>query len=207
MPEELPRLYLITARQLTQNQEEFLHRIEAALAAGVRLVQMREKDLSAAELFQLGQKLRKLTQAYQARLLINDRIDLALALDADGVHLSESSLPVDKARQLIGGHRLIAVSTHRKDQILQAASAGADFVTFSPIFATPSKLSFGPPQGLAELKLACQAAPLPVFALGGITADRVTGCQQAGAFGVAVISAILADRNPATATEKFLYHF
>jgi len=207
MPIQLPRLYLITDRHQTADDGDYLNRIESALAAGVRMLQMREKDLTANDLFILGQKLRQLTRRYDALLLINDRVDLALALDADGVHLPETSLPPAAARQLLGPQKIIGVSTHRESRIRQAAADGADFATFSPIYSTPSKISYGLPQGLASLGKACRATSLPIYALGGITADQVSECRQAGVFGVAVISGILAADDATTATKNFLGQF
>lgn len=204
MLSDLPRLYLITDRHLAADEEDFLTRLEQALAAGAGMLQMREKDLSPAELFRLGQQLRLLTRRYGAKLLINERVDLVLGLDADGVHLPENSLPTATVRELLGPRKLIGVSTHNLTQINPQASAGADFVTFSPIYPTPSKSVFGPPQGVAELEKACQQAEIPVYALGGISVERITECQQAGAFGVAVISAILASDQPDKAVQQFL---
>jgi thiamine-phosphate pyrophosphorylase len=204
MTSDLPRLYLITDRHLAADEQDYLTRIEQALAAGVGMLQLREKDLSAADLFRLGQQLRQLTRRYGARLLINDRVDLALAVDADGVHLTESSLPTAIARHLLGPRKLVAVSTHKIGQINRQADTGADFVTFSPIYPTPSKAAYGPPQGVAILKEACQQAVIPVYALGGITAERIIECRQAGAFGVAVISAILTNTHSSEAAQELL---
>jgi len=207
MSSHLPRLYLITDRHLASDEETFLQKVEQALAAGVRMVQLREKDLAAAELFRLGLKLRDLTRRYETYLLINDRVDLALAIDADGVHLAENSLPTPVVRKLLGPRKLIGVSTHHSEKISQQAAEGADFVTFSPIYPTPSKAVFGPPQGVAALAEACRSAVIPVYALGGLSAERVTECQQAGAFGVAVISAILASDQPDQAVRNILRRF
>ncbi|WP_305043515.1 thiamine phosphate synthase [Geoalkalibacter sp.] len=184
-------LYLITDRQALPPGRRLEEVVAAACRGGVGAVQLREKDLGARELYPLACRLRDLTAACGARLLINDRIDLALAVEADGVHLGGQSLPTAVVRHLLGPARLIGVSTHHPDEIRAAHHNGADFVTFGPVYATPSKAAFGPPQGLVALRAACRAAPLPVFALGGITAERVPAVRAAGARGIALIRAIL----------------
>jgi thiamine-phosphate pyrophosphorylase len=197
-------LYLITDRRQLPAGRTLLDTIEAALSAGVRMVQLREKDLPARELFTLAQQLRQVSRRYGALLLINDRIDVALAVEADGVHLGGQSLPVAVARQLLGPQRLLGVSTHFRTEIDAAAAAGADFVTFGPVYATPSKAAYGPPQGVEKLRAACAGAPLPVFALGGIDAARCPEVLAAGATGVACIAAVLGARDPAIAVRALL---
>lgn len=196
-------LYLITDRTQVATNHTLLSAIDSALQGGVKAIQLREKDLTAAELLPLAQELRNLTREYAAQLLINDRIDIALAVQADGVHLGEHSLPTDVVRQLVGPKLLIGVSTHNKADISRATEQGADFVTFGPVYATPSKAAFGPPQGFKALTEACRGSSLPVFALGGITPPRVAEVRQAGASGVALISAICASPDPRTAAEAF----
>jgi thiamine-phosphate pyrophosphorylase len=204
MPPQLPPLYLISDRRLVPHPEDFCDRIKQALDAGVRMLQLREKDLCAGELYRLGRNLRDLTRRYDALLLINDRIDLALALDADGVHLGGKSLPTPVARQLLGREKLIGVSTHSLEEISTATTEGADFVTFSPIYPSLSKPAYGPPQGLSTLSKACQLNDIPVYALGGIIPERVAECRAAGAHGVALISAILAEKQPAAVCQRIL---
>jgi len=196
-------LYLITDRHLVPAGRTLLAAVEAALQGGVRAVQLREKDLPAAELLPLAEELRALTRRFAARLLLNDRIDVALAVAADGVHLGGHSLPAAVARHLLGPQRLIGVSTHHPAEIAAAAAAGADFVTFGPVFATPSKSAYGPPQGLEALRLACQNSPLPVFALGGIKPCHLAVLQTAGAAGAAVISALMAAPDPLATARHF----
>jgi thiamine-phosphate pyrophosphorylase len=147
--------------------------------------------------------LRELTGRHGARLLINDRVDVALAVAADGVHLGGRSLPVATVRRLLGPDRLIGVSTHHPAEIAAAAAAGADFATFGPVYATPSKLPYGQPLGLAALRQACHASPVPVFALGGIRAAHLAALQAAGCAGVAVISAIIAATDPCAQSRIF----
>ncbi len=197
-------LYLITDRHQLPAGRTLFETVEQALKGGVRAVQLREKDLSARELLELALPLRELTRRYQARLLVNDRIDVALAAEADGVHLGRQSLPVAAARRLLGAGRLLGVSTHAPEEIAAAREAGADFVTFGPVYFTPSKAGFGPPQGLERLREACRQASLPVFALGGIGADQAAEVLAEGAAGIAVISAILTAPSPAEAARRFL---
>ncbi|MBN2645532.1 MAG: thiamine phosphate synthase [Desulfuromonadaceae bacterium] len=197
-------LYLISDRHQLPAGQSLEQVIEAALDGGVGAVQLREKDLPTDALYELACRLRRLTRAYGARLLINDRIDIALAAGADGVHLTEQSLPVAIARQLLGEQRLIGVSTHALQRASEVAEQGADFITFSPIYATPSKAAYGAPQGLDRLREVCDRVRVPVLALGGINAERAHEVRTAGAHGIALISAILCARDPAAAARAFL---
>ena len=198
------RLYLISDRKLVPEGNSLLETIEQALIGGVRAFQLREKDLPPDELYSCALALRTLTNRYGASLLINDRIDVAMAVGADGVHLGEHSLPTDAARKILGNKAIIGRSTHRVDDIVQAAAEGADFVTFSPIYFTPSKAPYGEPQGLERLRQACDASPLPVLALGGIRQDRIHEVRSAGAAGIALISAVLTATDPASAARTLL---
>lgn len=199
-------LYLISDRHQVHPTHTLYSAIDAALQGGVKAVQLREKDLATAELLSLARSLRQLTHQYHAKLFINDRIDIALAVDADGVHLTETSASVLDARQQLGDDTLIAASTHSLERALQAQQQGADFITFSPIFFTPSKAAYGEPQGLDALRTICDKTSIPVFALGGITPERVPTVLTAGANGVALISAILSSADPCHAAQQFLRH-
>lgn len=199
----LPRLYLLTDRHQTA-QRPLLSVVTTALEGGARLIQLREKDLSTRELYQLAHNLIPLFTLHQAHWLINDRIDLVLALNAPGVHLRTSSLPTGIARQLLGPDRLIGVSTHSQEEVLRAEGEGADFVVLGPVFDTPSKRMYGRPLGLQVLENTCRATRLPVYAIGGITPEHVPDLQSLGAYGVAVISSILQAPNIQDATKKFL---
>ena len=186
----LPRLYLLTDRQQT------LHRplpsvITEAVDAGVRMVQVREKDLRTRELTSLCQQLCPLIKHHQGTILLNDRIDLVIALGADGVHLRTDSLPVSVARRLLGTRYLIGVSTHSVEEARVAEAEGADFIVLGPIFDTPSKRAYGPPLGIQVLQEAGRFLHLPIYAIGGITPIRIPDVLSAGAYGVAVISSIL----------------
>lgn len=195
------RLYFVTDRKQT-NGRPLVEVVHAALDGGLQAVQLREKDLEGGELYRLAAALRELTARYQARLFINDRLDVALAVDADGVHLGQASVPVSTARQLLGPGQLIGVSTHSLDEI--TAAAGADFLLFGPIYFTPSKAEYGAPQGVGPLRSAVLHSPAPVFAIGGIKLAQIPEVLAAGAHGIGVITAISAAQDPTQATRELL---
>lgn len=199
----LPPLYLITDRQQITAGRQFLDVVEELLQAGVRMLQLREKDLSAAELYPLAIKLRALTRQHNCLMLINDRVDLAMAVGADGVHLGGHSLPTLAVRRLLGPDKLIGVSTHAPQEILTAAKQGADFATFGPVFHTASKAAYGDPVGIEKLHQACNIRTIPVYALGGIKLENTLAVKQAGANGIAMISALLCANSPAATCQKF----
>ncbi len=196
-------LYVITDRHQTGGRP-LRTVVEAALCGGARAFQLREKDLPARELYALAQDIRQLTQPYGARLLINDRLDVALAVNADGVHLTTTSLPTRVARQLLGPGRLIGVSTHNVAEAQAAAAEGADFLVFGPVFFTPSKAPYGQPVGLEALRAARATVELPMLAIGGIKKANLDQVMAAGADGIAVISAIIAAADPIAATQDLL---
>ena len=188
-------LYLITDRNGC-NGRDLESTIEEALLGGVKAVQLREKDLSSRDLYILASKLRVLATRCNARLIINDRVDIALAVAADGVHLGHGSIPVREARRLLGADRLIGASCHNRQEALTAQEEGVDFITFGPVFHTPSKAAYGDPVGLYELDEISRLVSLPVFALGGIERNNAQQAIDAGVHGIAMISAILAAENP-----------
>lgn len=171
--------------------------IAQAARAGVHWIQLREKDLAGRPLFDLAGKAVAACRAAApgaekpARLLINDRLDVAWAARAGGVHLGEASVPtaeVTRRRKQAGwADFLVGVSCHSLEAAEQAAAAGADYLFFGPVFATPSKQHFGAPQGLRELEGVCRAVSVPVLAIGGVTAENARSCLQAGAAGIAAI--------------------
>lgn len=195
-------LYLITDRRQAAGRT-LTSVVRAALEGGIKAVQLREKDLPGRDLFVLAKELRGITREFGARLLINDRADIALAVDADGVHIGASSLPVREVRRLLGA-RLIGYSAHGAAEALQAAADGADFVTFGPVFFTPSKAAYGTPVGLEKLAEAAGKLKIPLFALGGIKLENIPDVMAAGADGIAMISAIIAANDPKTETTNLL---
>jgi len=196
-------LYLVTDRAQTGGRDP-LAVLEQALAGGVKAVQLREKDLSGKALFELAEKTRRLCDRYQASLLINDRIDVALAVDAAGVQITGVSLPVDVARNLLGPRKLLGASTHSLEEARQAQNDGADFILFGPVYLTPSKAAFGAPQGLQALKKILENVSLPVYAIGGIKAEHIAELRSLGVRGVALISAIIGAADPKEAAASLL---
>jgi thiamine-phosphate pyrophosphorylase len=178
--------------------------IADALRGGLRAVQLREKDLTGCQLFELASELRNITREYGAKLLINDRIDIALAVGADGVHLGRASMPVAVARKILGKAQTIGYSAHCRHEAQQAEYDGADFVTFGPIYATPSKAIYGEPLGLSCLTEVAQKLTIPIFALGGVKMSSAHEVMLAGASGVAMISTIISSQNPTAVTEELL---
>ena len=162
--------------------------IAQAIAAGVDWVQIREKDLPARRLLALTETaVSHARQQGTTRVVVNDRLDVALAAHAHGVHLGSRSMPVDVVRKSAPPEFLVGVSCHSLAEAQAAEKAGADYLLLGPIFSTPSKLQYGPPLGLAKLREVTSQVSLPVFALGGITADRVAACREKGAAGIAAI--------------------
>ena len=186
---------LVTDRRATGDRD-LVAVVDAALDAGLPAVQLREKDLPGHPLLALAEELRAATTRAGALLFVNDRIDVAIAVGADGVHLGGGSVPVTVARGLVGPDALIGVSTHAPGE----APAGADFAFFGPVWETPGKTAVGT-ERLAE---AVRAAPLPVLAIGGVTPARMAAVRAAGAAGVAVLRAILAAPDVARATRELL---
>ena len=171
--------------------EALLEKIEYAARAGVGWIQIREKDLSGRALAQLvGEALGRVTAS--CRILVNDRLDVACALGAGGVHLGEGSLSVQDARRLLrrrsqARNFVVGASTHSLEAAFSAEKAGADYVIFGPVYATPSKAPYGAPQGIARLREVCSTVSLPVLAIGGITVDNARACLEAGAAGIAAV--------------------
>ncbi len=198
------RLYLITDGSSEVNMAGLLQRVKEALKGGVRIVQLREKGLGGRTLLELALKMREVTAAFGARLLINDRIDVALLSGADGVHLGRSSVSASEARGILGPGRLIGVSTHSLDEARAAEADGADFVTFGPVYPTPSKACYGPPVGIQALKEASSSIRVPVYAIGGVKKENLREVVAAGAFGAAVISAVLAGEDPAESARELI---
>lgn len=185
---EFLRVYLITDR-MRIGQSRFLGAVEEALEGGVRALQLREKDMDPKDLLELALEIKPLVSRYNAKLFINDRADIAVMAGADGVHLTEASVQASEIKNNFPD-LIVGVSTHSLEGARLAEVQDADFITFSPIYETPSKSGYGPPQGLDPLRQVTQAVRLPVLALGGMTLQRVPECLEHGAFGVAVISDI-----------------
>jgi thiamine-phosphate pyrophosphorylase len=167
-------------------------------------VQLREKDLTGRELLLLARELRKICTAHGALLLINDRIDVALATEADGVHLPADSFSVREARELLGESKLIGCSTHTIAEVEAANRAGANFVVFGPVYDPISKSPSGPAAGIETLRAVCEASDIPVYALGGVTADRIVEMADCEIAGVAAIGSVFGAASVADATRALL---
>jgi thiamine-phosphate pyrophosphorylase len=196
-------LYVISDRAQTQGRslEEV---VGACIQGGARVFQLREKDLEARELTALAERLLRFITPVGGLLLINDRVDVALAVGANGAHLSQRGLPPAVARRLLGPTRLLGVSCHSLAEAEEAQQGGADFILLGPIFYTPSKASYGPPLGLELLRKVRPNIRLPIFAIGGITGAHRREILAAGADGVAVISAVMAAPDVSAAVRALL---
>jgi thiamine-phosphate pyrophosphorylase len=198
------KLYLITDRKLFTGSDAFFEAIEGALKGGVKAVQLREKDLSTGELLDMAYRVRVLTSEYGAKLFINDRTDIALCVEADGVHLGQAGLPAYAVRKITGDRLCIGVSTHSLKEAHLAEKEGADFITFGPLYQTPSKMKYGTPVGLEELKKIRGEIDIPFFGIGGIKRDTINAVMKSGAQGIAAISGILGNGDAKTAAEHYI---
>ncbi|MCL5023271.1 MAG: thiamine phosphate synthase [Nitrospirae bacterium] len=197
-------LYLVTDRRLFPAGDALFTAVEDGLKGGVRAVQLREKDLTVREILDMAYRMRELTAKYHAGLFINDRVDIALSAGADGLHLAQSGIPVHAARKITGDTFAIGASAHNLNEALVAEREGADFITFGPVYPTPSKLRYGAPVGTEALKKASEALSIPVFGIGGIEVENVEEVIRAGARGIAVIRGILNRADRKGAAEEYL---
>lgn len=176
--------------------------VRAAIAGGATMIQVREKESSTRAFVALGQAIHAITRAAGVPLIINDRVDVALAIEAEGVHVGQDDMPAALVRQLVGPQRLVGVSAETVAQARQAEEDGADYLGVGPVFATPSKADAGAPIGLEGLATIAQATTLPIVAIGGISHDNAAAVLQAGAWGLAVISAIMSAADPEAAARR-----
>jgi len=189
------KLYLITDRKLVTHYSSLVTAVHQALRCGVKAVQLREKNLETLELLKMADKIRDLTKQFNARFFINDRFDIAIAVGADGVHLTQNSIPAAAVRKAVKKKLLIGVSTHSLKEAREAEKGGADFITVGPVYRTPSKLRYGKPMGLDTLKKITSRMSIPVFAIGGIKSSNIEYIKEAGAYGAAMIREVLASNN------------
>ena len=198
-----PPVHLVTDRRLAPDLAAVARRALAGLPPGAAALQLREKDLGGAALLDLARALLSVCRATGQLLLVNDRIDVALAAGADGVHLPGAGVPPAEARRLLPTGRLVGVSCHSAAEVARARQGGADYATFGPVFDTPSKRAFGPPPGLAGLEDAARLG-LPLVGLGGVDPGNAAAVRAAGAAGVAAIRAWLEAPDPAAAVLALL---
>ena len=203
MPSLESRLLLVTDRQQTKGRP-LVSVLGRALTAGSPAVQLRERDLCASNLLTLAEEIRQVTVSRNSQLIVNDRLDVALSLAGAGAHLRSNSLPVSVARRILGPHRLLGVSVHSVREVMEAEAGGADYIVLGPIYETPSKHRYGPPLGLSTLEAAVRAVRVPIVGIGGVTAARAREMRMAGAFGVAVITAVLGVDDVEGATRSLL---
>ena len=198
-----PVVHLITDRALAPDLAGRAAAALAGLPPGTAAIHLREKDLGGRDLLALARTLAAVCHAHRQVLLVNDRLDVAVAAGADGVHLPAAGLPPADARRLLGPGALVGVSCHSAADVSRALAGGASYATFSPIHDTPSKRPYGPPLGVAALRDAVRLG-LPLVALGGIDAPRAAEARTAGAAGVAAIRAWLVGGDPAGAVRALL---
>ena len=191
---EFLKLYLVTDRDLSlgRSQEEV---VSEAVAGGVTMVQLREKDAATGEFIELAGRLMKILTPLGIPLIINDRVDVALAVDADGVHIGQSDMPYETARRLLGLDKIIGLSVENMDDLIKANSLDVDYVGISPVYGTPTKTDTAEPFGLEGLRKAVNMSKHPTVAIGGMNAGTIADVMAAGTDGVAVVSAICSAEN------------
>ena len=194
-------LYVVTDRSLARNRplEEV---VRAAIAGGATVIQLREKEISTRTFVALGQRLLSITREAGVPLIINDRLDVALAIDADGLHIGQEDMPACLARGLLGPEKLLGVTVSNAEEAQQAERDGADYLGTDPVFATPTKKDAGPPIGLEGLRCISKAVSIPVVGIGGVNANNAADVIRAGAAGVAVISAVMASEKVEAAVRQ-----
>lgn len=197
------KLYLVTDRDLSlgRSLEEV---VREAVAGGVTMVQLREKDASTGEFVELGRKLMTVLKPLGVPLIINDRVDVALAVDADGVHIGQSDMPYADARRLLGHDKIIGLSVENFEDLDIANTLDVDYVGISPVYGTPTKTDTAEPFGLEGLRKAVQMSAHPTVAIGGMNASTIGEVIAAGADGVAVVSAICSASSPRAAAAELL---
>ena len=194
-------LYLVTDRGLSLGRDLETVVLQA-VKGGVTLVQLREKDIDTREFIALGLRLKAALEGSGVPLLINDRVDVALAVDADGVHIGQSDMPYDIARRLLGPDKIIGLSVETMEEVVQANGLDVDYVAVSPVFATHTKTDTLTPFGYEGLERACRLTRHPICGIGGMNADTVGRAIACGADGVAVVSAISSAPDPCLASKN-----
>ncbi len=196
-------LYLVTDRPLSRGRP-LPEIVAAAVRGGVTCVQLREKACTTREFIAQAREIRALLQEHHVPLIINDRVDVALAVEAEGVHLGQQDMDLATARRLAGDRMIIGISAESLADAVAAELGGADYIGVSPIHATPTKTDTAPALGLAGLRAIRQAVDLPIVGIGGLNADTCAGAIQSGADGVAVVSAVSSADDPEAAARKLL---
>lgn len=203
------RLYLITDSGLVPDLAQAVEKALSAAGAKAPLiaVQLREKEMPVRMLLDTARRLRDITGRYGAKLLINDRVDVAMITGADGVHLGVNSMPASAARRVCGEKLMIGVSTHSMEEAEAAQAMVADFITYGPVFATPSKLRYGNPVGVDSLSQVSKTLDIPVYAIGGIDGSNIQEVMRRGACGIALIRAVFGARNIKESVKTIMERF
>ena len=198
-------LYLCTDRNI-MTTETIEESVELAIKGGVSVVQLREKECSSREFFEMAKAVKTITDAYEVPLLINDRIDIALAVGADGVHLGQSDLPIDAARNLLGADKIVGATANTVELAQKAWREGADYLGVGDVFGTTTKADTRHIT-LEELKEIKESVPIPIVAIGGVNEDNIALLREAGVDGAAVISAIVGQKDITAAAEELISNF
>lgn len=193
--------YFITDSHLSHAGN--LHDVQCAVEAGVEIVQYRQKDASTKDLFSEARELQRICRGTSTRFIINDRIDIALAINADGVHVGQDDMPYDSTRKLLGPNKIIGVTVHDIREAAEAERMGADYLGVSPIFATGTKPDAGKPAGITLIEEVKRTAKIPLVAIGGITLDNAPGVIEAGADAICAISAVVTKNDVAEEIRRF----
>lgn len=194
-------LYFITDSRLTGRT--VLENVGSAIHAGVKIIQYREKDLTTREMIDEAEKICRLCRENDVLFIINDRVDIALAVDADGVHLGNEDMPYEAARRILGNTKIIGLTVHDVGEAIEAERIGADYIGISPIFETTTKPDAGTPAGIDLIKYIKKAVKIPFVAIGGINQDNIKSVLEAGARSIAVISAIVTKDDVEKECKKF----
>ena len=202
MNRETLRLYLVTNRY-QDSLENFLEKVETACRSGVTIIQLREKNLTTNQYYQLAKQVKEITDAYQVPLIIDDRLDVCLAVDAAGLHIGDDELPVSVARQVLGPEKILGVTAKTVKRALEAETSGADYLGTGAIFPTTTKEN-APITLISTLKTICQTVAIPVVAIGGLTSENVDQLIGTGIAGVAVVRDLMQAEDIEAKTQAFL---
>ena len=202
MNRESLRLYLVTNRY-QDSLENFLKKVETACRSGVTIIQLREKNLTTNQYYQLAKQVKEITDAYQVPLIIDDRLDICLAVDAAGLHIGDDELPVSVARQVLGPEKILGVTAKTVKRALEAETSGADYLGTGAIFPTITKEN-APITLISTLKTICQTVAIPVVAIGGLTSENIDQLAETGIAGVAVVRDLMQAEDIEAKTQAFL---
>ena len=202
MNREALKLYLVTNRY-QDSLENFLEKVETACRSGVTIVQLREKNLTTNQYYHLAKQVKEITDAYQVPLIIDDRLDVCLAVDAAGLHIGDDELPVSVARQVLGPEKILGVTAKTVKRALEAETSGADYLGTGAIFPTRTKEN-APITLISTLKTICQTVAIPVVAIGGLTSENIDQLIGTGIVGVAVVRDLMQAEDIEAKTQAFL---